>query len=196
VKNSRRILIFGTLVFLGAGWLLTGCKSTPELTQTNAQALIQAKYDQTPAVGTHIRVDDLGMRQGVIAGYWKRTKLYPNKFWADFTLTPEGEQALRLLNGGNVIQWRPLHPEDKRFAVIVITAAANHLKARDVKAPQDERLPGVAKAKGVRFTEAVNLDGVPDPLQKIARNPGNKLSAKRQADFVYTGGAWVLQSIE
>ena len=48
--------------------------------------------------------------------------------------------------------------------------------------------------KGAAFTEAVNLDGVPDGLQGIAHNPGNKLSTKRQATFVLDGGAWKLQS--
>jgi hypothetical protein len=196
VKNSRKILIFEMLLFLGAGLLLTGCKSAPELTQAQAQALIQANYDQAPAAGVRIRVNDLGMRQGVVAGYWKRTKLYPNKFWADFTLTDEGKQAVRLPQEGDVMQWRPLYPEDKRFSIIVVTAVANHLKARDVKDPQDETLPGVAKAKSVRYTEVANLDGVPDPLRKIARNPGNRLIVKRQADFVYTNGAWLLRSIE
>jgi hypothetical protein len=37
---------------------------------------------------------------------------------------------------------------------------------------------------------------VPEPLQRIAHNPGNKLSSLRQATFVLTNGAWTLQSIE
>jgi hypothetical protein len=41
----------------------------------------------------------------------------------------------------------------------------------------------------------VNLDGVPDALQQIAHNPGNKLSSKRQAEFALDGGAWKLVSI-
>jgi hypothetical protein len=84
----------GTLALLAAGLWFGGCKSTPELTQSDAQALIQAKYDQTPAVGATITIDDLGMRQGLTAKYWTRTKEYPNRFWADFTLTPEGKKAL------------------------------------------------------------------------------------------------------
>jgi hypothetical protein len=68
--------------------------------------------------------------------------------------------------------------------------AANHLRAHDVKDPQDD-----AGGKGASFTEAVNLDGVPGPLQDIAHNPGNQLSYKRQAEFALDGGAWKLVSI-
>jgi hypothetical protein len=46
------------------------------------------------------------------------------------------------------------------------------------------------------FTEDVNLNGVPDALQNIAHNPGNKLSSLRHATFVLVNGAWSLQSIE
>jgi hypothetical protein len=60
---------------------------------------------------------------------------------------------------------------------------------------QDEVLPGTSTVKSVAFTESVNLDGVPGPLQDIAHNPGNKLSTKRQADFVLDGGAWKIQAI-
>jgi hypothetical protein len=196
VKKAVKMQALGALAFLGAGLLLTGCKTAPELTQANAQALIQARYDQTPAVGVSIAVDELGLGEGVAAKYWERTKLYPNRFWADFTLTPEGKKALKLQNGGDVIQWRPLRESDKSYSVIVVTVAANHLKAHDVKEPQDEILPGVDTAKEASYTESVNLDGVPDPLQGIAHNPGNKLSTWRQADFSLDGGAWKLHSIE
>jgi hypothetical protein len=190
------MLAIGVAIVLGAGLLLTGCKSTPELTQVNALALIQAKYDQTPAVGVHIVVDDLGMRQGIAAQYWTRTTVYPNKLWADFTLTPEGEKALKLPKGGDVIQWRPASATDKQYSVILDTVAANPLKAHDVTEPQDVVLPGAASAKGATFTETQNLDGVPDAVRQIAHNPGNKLSTKRQAEFVLDGGAWKLQSIQ
>jgi hypothetical protein len=73
---------------------------------------------------------------------------------------------------------------------------ANHPRAHDLNNLQDETLPGVATAKGASFTEGLNLDGVPSALQDIAHNPGNKLSTKRQADFSYENGAWVLHSIE
>jgi hypothetical protein len=182
----------GALAFLGAGLLLIGCKAVPELTQAEAQALIQAKYDQTPAVGVSIAVDELGLGEGVAAKYWGRTKLYPNRFWADFTLTPEGKKVLKLQNGGDLIQWRPLNQADKNYSMMVVTVAANHLKARDLKDVEDD----VGGGKSVEFSEAVNMDGVPDALQGIAHNPGNKLSTKRQANFVLENGVWKLHSIE
>lgn len=196
MKNSVKVFVLGTLGFLGAGLLLSGCKSAPELTKTDAQALIQAKYDQTPAAGANITVNELGLGQGVTAKYWARTKLYPNNFWADFTLTPEGKKVVKLSDGSDVIQWRPENEADKSFSVIVATVSANHLKAHDLKDIQDETLPGVATAKGVQFIEGVNLTGVPAALANIAHNPGNKLSTKRQADFSYENGAWKLHSIE
>ncbi len=196
MKKIGKMQVAAALTILGAGLWLSGCKSAPELTQANAQALIQAKYDQTPPVGVSIRVDDLGMRQGVTAKYWDRSKAYPIKYWADFKLTDAGKKALKLASGGDTIQWRPESEDDKNFAVTVVTVTANPLKAHDVKDIQDEVLPGVDSAKEASFTESVNLDGVPGPLQDIAHNPGNKLSAKRQADFVLDGGAWKLRSIE
>ena len=196
VRNTAKLFVLGTLSLLGAGLVLSGCNSAPDLSQADAQAMIQAKYDATPAVGANITVDELGLGQGVTAKYWDRTKLYPNKFWADFTLTPEGKKAVKLPDGSDVIKWRPLSETDKSFSVIVATAAANHLRAHDLKEIQDETLPGVATAKGVQFTEGVNLDGVPAPVVNIAHNPGNKLSTKRHADFAFENGAWKLQSIE
>jgi hypothetical protein len=196
VKNAGRLLALGTLGLVGAGLLLMGCKSVPELTKDNAQALIQAKYDQTPAVGADVRVDETGLGQGVTAKYWERTKLYPNRYWADFALTAEGKKALKLAKGGDVIEWRPEAPDDKSFSVMVVTLAANHLKALNLHDVEDETLPGVATAKGVIFSEGVNLDGVPQTLVDIAHNPGNQLSIKRHADFSYENGAWVLRAIQ
>lgn len=186
--NGRALIV---VALVGAGLLVSGCKSAPDLTAANAQALIQAKYDASPAVGAAINVNDLGMRQGVMAKYWERTKVYPNKYWADFALTPDGKKAMTLAGGGDTIQWRPLNPDDKTFSVVVTTVATNHLKAKDVKDPQDE----VGGTKSVVYTEAVSLDGVPSALQDIAHNPGNKLSTKRTATFALDGGAWKLQSI-
>jgi hypothetical protein len=196
VKNTRKMMIFGASAFLGAGLLLTGCKSAPDLTSANAQALIQAKYDQTPAVNANITLDKTGLGQGITAKLWNLTKVYPNRYWADYTLTPDGKKAVKLPGGGEVIQWRPENAGDEKFSVIVQTAAANHLKAKDVRDPQDETVPGVTTAKGAQFNESVNLDGVPDALQNIAHNPGNKLSTKRQADFSLEDGAWKLHSIQ
>lgn len=196
MKNGVKMLSLGAVALLSAGMFLTGCKSAPELTQADALKLVQAKYDQTAPVGTNITVDDLGMRQGVTAKYWNRTTVYPNKYWADFTLTADGKKALKLPGGGDVIQWRPESATDKKYSIIVVTVVANHLKAHDVTNIQDEVLPGVSTAKSANFTEAANLDGVPDALQNIAHNPGNKLSSKRQADFSLEDGVWKLHSIE
>ena len=196
MKNAGKLLVLGVLGFLGAGWLLSGCKSAPELTQAQAQALIQARYDQTPAVGADITVTEQGLGQGVADGYWVRTKLYPNQFWADFTLTPEGKKVVKLPGGGDVIQWRPDSAANKNFLVIVTTVAASHLRARDLKDVQDETLPGVSTAEGVEYREAVNMDGVPEPLVNIAHNLGNQLSIRRMADFALENGAWKLHSIE
>lgn len=196
MKNVVKMLSWGAVALLGGGMFLAGCKSAPDLTQADALKMIQAKYDKSEPVGTSITVDDLGMRQGVTAKYWTRTKQYPNQYWADFTLTADGKKALKLPGGGDVIQWRPENATDKSFSVQVVTVVANHLRARDVENIQDEVLPGVSTAKGATFTEAANLDGVPDALQNIAHNPGNKLGAKRQADFSLENGAWVLHSVE
>jgi len=98
VRKAKGLQVVCVWAFLGGGLLLTGCKTAPELTEANAQALIQAKYDQTPPVGVNIIVDDLGMRMGATDKYWDRTKVYPNRFWADFALTPEGKKAIKLPN--------------------------------------------------------------------------------------------------
>ncbi len=186
----------GGIALLGAGVVLAGCKSAPELTQDQAQALIQAKYDQTAPVGVTIVVTDLGMRQGAVAKYWDRTKIYPNKYWADFKLTDEGKKVVKLTGGGDVIEWRPESATDTQYSITMMTAAANHLKARSVGSPQDETVPGVDAAKGADFSEAVDLTGVPGPLSDIAHDPGNKLSAKRHVDFALVNGAWTLHGIQ
>jgi len=183
------------VAFLGAGLVVTGCKSVPDLTSAQALAMVQAKYDQAPATGVDILVDDLGMRQGITSKLWERTIIYPNKYWADFKLTDEGKKAVKLPNGGDVIQWRPSGLDDKTYTYRVTTVAANHLKAHDMGDLQDEMLPGADTAKAGKYTEGVNLTGVPDVLQDIAHHPGNRLSTKRQADFVYQNGAWKLQGI-
>ena len=41
----------------------------------------------------------------------------------------------------------------------------------------------------------MNLTGVPQVLQDIAHNPGNKLSSKKEADFALVNGAWTLKTI-
>lgn len=191
VKNAAKLIVFGMLSFVGAGLLLTGCKSTPELTKAQAQALIQAKYDQTPAVGANISVDQAGLARGVTAKYWARTKLYPNGYWGDFTLTPEGKKVLKLQKGGDVIEWHPANAGDKNFAVVVVSVAANHLKAQSVSDPQDD----LGSTKTASFVESVSLEGVPTDLKIMADGVGNKLSSKHIATFALDGGAWKLQSI-
>jgi hypothetical protein len=191
VKNAGKMLVLAALGVLSAGLLLNGCKSAPELTQANALALIQAKYDQDPAVGANVMVDRLGLGEGATANLWTRTKVYPNRFWADFQLTPDGKKALKLQKGGDVIEWRPESETDNNFSVTVVTVAAKPLKAHDVSDIQD--VPGGGKSAD--FTASVNLDGVPNSLQNIAHNPGNKLSDKHTASFVLDGGAWKLQAI-
>jgi hypothetical protein len=191
VKNAVKLQIMGLLVIFASGIWMASCKSAPDLTQAQALTMIQAKYDQTPAVPANITVNDTGMGQGVTAKYWLGTKRYPNGYWADFTLTPDGKKVLTLASGGDVIQWRPDSPSDPHASVIVMPVVANHLKARDVG-----EIQSVRDTQTASFTEDINLDGVPQPLQDIAHNPGNKLSSSRQATFVLTNGAWTLQSIE
>jgi hypothetical protein len=101
---------------------------------------------------------------------------------------------LTLEAGGDTIQWRP--DVDTKPHFMVVTVVKNHFKAHDVTDPQDDVAPGVDKAKSVTFTESLNFDGVPQPLQDIAHNPGNKPSSKRHAVFALDGGAWKLHSIE
>ncbi|MGA3263373.1 MAG: hypothetical protein ABSC47_04930 [Terracidiphilus sp.] len=196
MKNRARMILIGVPVVLVAGLLLSGCKPEPELTQASAKALIQAKYDQTPPVGINVVVDELGFREGYTAKYWDRIKVYPNQFWADFKLTPEGKKAFKLPNGGDVIEWHPENAGDTHYTIILVTVGANHLKAEYVEEPESEVLPGASTAKGAFFRETQVLDGFPSTVQKIASTPVNKLSAKRHADFVLDGETWKLKSIE
>lgn len=186
----------GVLAVVGFGFAVVGCKSAPDLTAAQALALVQAKYDQTPPVATTILVNEAGVRQLVTAKLWERTKVYPNKLWADFKLTPDGKKAMTLPGGGDVIEWRPANQDDTNYTVVVMTVAANHLRAHDMGDLQDEMLAGSAAAKEGKYTEGVNLNGVPQALNDIAHHPGNKLSTKKQADFGLENGAWVLKSIE
>ena len=196
MRNKLQWNVLGAIALLGAGMAFTGCKSAPDLTQTQALALIQAKYDQTPPAGIDIIVNNDGMVQGAVAKYWNRTTIYPNKYWADFKLTEEGKKAVKLPAGGDTIQWRPDSLDDKNYTLRLITAQANHLKAHDIGDISDEMIAGADTAKGASFTEGVDLTGVPDALQQIAHNPGNKLSAKRHADFALVNGAWTLHGIQ
>jgi hypothetical protein len=194
VKKVLRVYALGVVGLACAGLLITGCKSAPDLTKDNAQALIQSHYDSQSPSGVTITVDKLGLQQGLTAGYWKLTKIYPKQEgWADYTLTPEGKKVLKQANGGDVIEWRP--GADGEFHFLIVTVAANTMRAKDVQEPQDEILAGVSSAKSVTFTESVNMTGVPQPLQDMAHNPGNRLSSKRQADMAFEGGSWKVHGI-
>jgi hypothetical protein len=172
---------------------MTGCNSTPELTRTSAQSVIQSHYGSQPPSGVTIVVDKVGLQKGLTAGYWKLTKVYPNQRWADYTLTAEGKKVLKLSNGGDVIQWRPEQDGESHF--LIVTTAANTMRAKVASDPQDEILPDVKSAKSVAYTESVNMDGVPQPLQDMAHSPGNRLSSKKQADLAYENGAWKVHGI-
>lgn len=193
MNKLLKICGFAAFTIGSAVLLVTGCKSAPELSKENAQALIQAQYDQQTPSGITISVDNLGLKQGLTAGYWKLIKVYPNQRWADYTLTPEGKKVLKLASGGDVIEWRP--GEDGQAHFSVVTVAANAYKAKDVQDPQDETIPGADTSKSASYTESVNMTGVPQPLQDIAHHPGNKLSSKKRADFSYEGGAWKVHGI-
>jgi hypothetical protein len=189
VRKTAILSTLGACALLTVGVLTTGCK--PDLPSANAQALIQAEYDHRPAAGVNITIDEVGLRQGVTAKYWEMTKLYPNKYWADFTLTPDGKKVVKLPKGGDVFEWRPDSITDKKFTVVIASVAATHLKALDLQTLQDE--PG---GKSVVYSEAVGLEGLPDPLVTMAHNASNKLASKHTADFIVDGGAWKLKSIE
>ena len=191
MKNALNMQALGALVLLGAGLSIAGCKSSPPLTQAQALTMIQAKYDQTPGTPFDITVNDRGMQQGLRANYWVGTKRYPNGYWADFTLTPDGKKVLKLAAGGDVIQWRPDSPTDSRFVIVVVPLVDSHMKPRDLGDVQN-----LGDNKTVMFTEDVTLDGLPDALKNIAHNPGNKLSTKRLATFTLVNGAWSLKSID
>jgi hypothetical protein len=196
VKKALNLRFLGVLVLAGAGLVLAGCKSAPELTQADALKMIQAKYDAMPPAPYNIVVDDQGMVEGVVAKYWLGIKKYPNGYWADLKLTPEGAKLVKLTAGGDTILWHPETPKDPHYTITVATLATYKLKAHDVTDIADEILPDTSNAKGASFTESVVLDGMPDPLQGIAHNPGNKLSTKHHADFVLDNGAWTLKAIQ
>lgn len=191
MKNAGKLKTFGVLALLSMGILLAGCKSAPELSQTQALALIQASFDRAAPVNTDIVVNDLGMREGITAKYWEGVKKYPNGYWADFKLTDAGKKLVKLPSGGDTIQWRPEGPNDPKYAVAMTTVTANHMKARNIEDIQD-----IGATRTVAFVADVNLSGLPAPMQSIAHNPGNTLAVRRHADFTLDNGAWKLQSVQ
>jgi len=191
VKNAVKIQTLAVLVLLGAGGFLAGCKSAPDLTQDQAKAMIQAKYDKDPGTVFNIAVDDPGMQKGVHANYWLLVKRYPNGYWGDFKLTPDGAKVVKPQGGGDTIQWRPDGPSDPKYTVVVVPVALSKLKVRSLDDVQT-----IGDTRTVTFMEDVDLSSLPAPLQSIAQNPANKLSTKRMATFTLVGGAWALQSIQ
>lgn len=184
---------FAAVALLGASLAMgvSGCKSAPALSQADAQKLIQAKLDSQPAAGVDITVGDQGMQMGANSKLWDRTKVYPNRFWADFTLTPDGKKQIKLASGKDVIEWRPESLDDKKYVVTITSAAQTHPKAKDVQPAQE-----VGSSKTVEYTEVVGMEGLSPALQDMAHTPGNKLSTKKTATFVLDGGAWKVDSIQ
>lgn len=191
MKSAGNLRSLAALAFLGMGLLAGGCKSAPDLSQADALSMIQANYSQAAPVNADIVVNDLGMREGITAKYWQGLKKYPNGYWADFKLTPDGKKLVKPSGGGDTIEWRPDGPNDKQYAVTMTTLLPIHLKARNVQDVED-----VGDTKVVGFTEDRDLSGWPAPLQGIAENPGNQLGTTRHATFTLNGGAWKLQGVQ
>jgi hypothetical protein len=191
VKNAVKVQALAALVLLGVSGFLAGCKSAPELTKDQATAMIQAKYDKDPGTVFNIAVNDRGMQQGVHANLWLGVKRYPNGYWGDFKLTPDGVKVLKLQGGGDTIQWRPDGPSDPTYTVIVIPLVTSKLKTHGIGDVQT-----IADSRTVTYMEDVDLSNLPAGLQAIAQNPGNKLSTQRVATFALANGAWTLQSIQ
>lgn len=192
--NAAKLKVAGAMALLGAGLIVAGCKAAPPLSEQQAQAMIQAKYDQAAPAPITITLKDPGIVQGVDAKYWNRTKVYPNHLWADFTLTPDGKKLISVPGGGDVIEWRPMTVDDKRYSVNVNTVTSTHLKATNVRNIESEMFPGASKAMGCDYDEVVDFKGIPGPLSAIGHNPGNQISIQRHADFALVDGAWVLKS--
>jgi hypothetical protein len=180
----------GVMAGVGA-WVVAGCKSAPDLTKENALAMIQAKYDAQAPVSAEVLVNDDGMKVGVTAKYWDRSKAYPNHIWADFKLTDAGKKVVKLPSGGDTIEWHPDSAADTKYVIVINPVVANHLKAKNPGEPTDD----MAGGRTVTYDEVTSLDGTPDPVQQMARLSSTKISAKKTATFVLDSGAWKLQTI-
>ena len=190
VKNAGKMKALAALAVFSVSMFGAGCKSAAPLSQADAQSMIEANYSQAAPQPITIVVNDLGMREGVTAKYWTGLKRYPNGYWADFKLTDDGKKLVKTADGKDVIEWRPESPTDSKYAITLTTVATSRPKATDVGNPED-----LGSTKSVNFTEAVNLDPLPGPLQGIAQNPGNELTTPKHATFVQANGAWKLDSI-
>jgi hypothetical protein len=189
--RSKQIRMLAAAAALGAGLLTGGCKQAPDLTQAGATALIQANYAQAAPVPATIVIGDLGMRAGIDAKYWQGVKKYPNGYWADFKLTDNGKKLVKLASGGDTIAWRPDGPNDLRYGVTVTTVPTVPLKAQGIGEVEDD-----GGGRSVAFTEAVDLSSLPAPMQGIAQDSANTLTAHRKASFVLKDGAWALDSVQ
>src|SRR5579871_5875840 len=175
VKRAFEYRVLGALLVVGL--MMTGCKSAPELSQADAQKMIQAYYDQQPPEPIHVYVDYTGLKQGVDAKYWKVVKAFPaNKNWGDLDLTDEGKKVYKLDDGSNTIHWRPDDQNKGHF--YVNTVQATHPKISEVSDPQDDVVPGVDTAKSCKFTATTNLEGLPDTVKQMAHDVGNTLTAR------------------
>lgn len=175
------------------GVLVAGCAMKPKLTSQQALTLIQAQYDQQPPVSAVIFVNDDGMKAGVVAKYWDRSKAYSNKYWADFKLTDAGKKVIKLPDGGDTIAWHPESATDTKYVITLSPVVANHLKAASASDPQN----GVnAQTETVIYDEVASLQGAPPPVQEMARDSHTKVSTQRTATFVLENGEWKLQSIQ
>jgi len=77
-------------------------------------------------VGVNVVVDDLGMRMGATPSTGPGDHL--SQQVRPTSVDPDGKKALKL-QMGDVIKWRPITPTTELFSLIVVTVAANHLKA-------------------------------------------------------------------
>jgi hypothetical protein len=188
--KTTQILV--AAVALGIGLLASGCKSAPDLSKSDAAQMVQAYYSAQQVSNLNIIVNNDGMVKGALDKYWARTTVYPNRYWADFKLTPEGKKLFKLADGSDTIKWRPDSPADSKFRVTLTTIAPKHPKAHDFG---DVESVGDT-TRTVPFIESVDFAGVPQPVQDLAHMPGNLLSAKRTADFALENGAWKVQSVE
>ena len=194
MKSLMKLQLWGAVLAMGAVMAVTGCKSAPELSQADAQKLIQAYNDQQPPIPTHIYVDYTGLKQGVDAKLWKVVKAFPaNKNWGDLELTDEGKKLYKLEDGTTMIHWRPDEQNKGHFYVDTVKGA--HPKISEVSDPQDDVVPGADHAKSCKFTATVNLDGVPDIVSKMAHDQGNILTGRHTAEFVLENGAWKVHGI-
>jgi hypothetical protein len=181
------------MALLSAGMLVfAGCKSAPPLTQQDAQAMVQANYEKAQPANIEFVITDLAMRKGIVAKYWFETKKYPNGYWADFKMTPDGAKAIKLSSGGDTIQWHPASSTDKSYVVPASTVATSRCKAKDIG---DLESLG-SDMKTASFSESKILDPLPTALRDMIEDPGNKISTKRTATFNLVDGAWKLQSIQ